>query len=105
MVDLRCHGETAARGSSVGEPNNVMTSAKDVLSLLSQLRLFPQVLAGHSYGGKVVMSMAEQFSSLTSHLPRPVQVRAFCNHPERVPLWLPSIWVLIEQATQEGLLQ
>ena len=74
VVDLRCHGETAALGSSAGEPNNVMTSARDVLNLLTQLRLFPQVLAGHSFGGKVVMSMAEQFSSLTSHLPRPVQV-------------------------------
>ncbi len=77
VVDLRCHGETAALGSSIGEPNNVMTSARDVLTLLTQLRLFPQVLAGHSFGGKVVMSMAEQFSSLTYHLPRPVQVLHF----------------------------
>lgn len=82
VVDLRCHGETAARGTSIGEPHNVMTSAKDILSLLSQLRLFPQVLAGHSFGGKVVMSMAEQFSSLTSHLPRPVQV----SSPRAAPI-------------------
>jgi len=73
VIDLRCHGESASLGVAK-EPHNVMTSAKDVLSLLSRLKLFPQVLVGHSYGGKCVMSMAEQFSSIGSHLPRPVQV-------------------------------
>ena len=33
-----------------------------------------QALIGHSMGGKVVMTMAEQFSSRATSLPRPVQV-------------------------------
>lgn len=75
VVDLRCHGESATIGSLPGEPHNVQTSAGDVLALLRQLKLFPEVLAGHSFGGKVVMSMAEQFGHIASRLPRPVQVR------------------------------
>lgn len=74
VVDLRCHGESAALGTLPGEPHSVHTSAGDVLALLRQLKLFPEVLVGHSFGGKVVMSMAEQFSNITSRLPRPVQV-------------------------------
>ena len=74
VVDLRCHGESAALGSVPGEPHTVVTSASDILTLLRQMRLFPEVLVGHSFGGKVVMSMAEQFSKITSTLPRPVRV-------------------------------
>jgi pimeloyl-ACP methyl ester carboxylesterase len=43
-----------------------------VLNLLRELRMFPHMLVGHSFGGKVVMSMAHQFGA---SLPRPVQVR------------------------------
>ncbi len=46
VIDLRCHGESAALGMAK-EPHNVMTSAKDVLSLLSRLKLFPQVSNVH----------------------------------------------------------
>ena len=42
VIDLRCHGESASLGNAK-EPHNVMTSAKDVLALLSSLKLFPQV--------------------------------------------------------------
>eukprot|EP00803_Ostreobium_quekettii_P004800 evm.model.scf_1329.1 EVM.evm.TU.scf_1329.1 scf_1329:1138-5580(+) len=69
LVDLRCHGQSAS--STLSLPNSVESSAKDILLLLSSLKLFPQVLIGHSYGGKVVMSMAEQFGK---RLPRPVHV-------------------------------
>lgn len=68
LVDLRCHGESA--GSQKYGQNSVESSAQDVLSLLSQLKVFPRVLIGHSFGGKVVMSMAQQFGQ---RLPRPVQ--------------------------------
>ena len=34
-----------------------------------------QALIGHSLGGKVVMTMAEQFSARATSLPRPVQVQ------------------------------
>ena len=74
VCDLRCHGESAMIGSLPGEPHNVQTSAGDVLALLRQLKLFPEVLVGHSFGGKVVMSMAQQFSRVGSRMPCPVQV-------------------------------
>jgi pimeloyl-ACP methyl ester carboxylesterase len=44
-----------------------------VLALLREQRMFPHMLVGHSFGGKVVMSMAQQFGA---QLPRPVQVCA-----------------------------
>jgi pimeloyl-ACP methyl ester carboxylesterase len=50
----------------------VDSSARDVLNLLREQRIFPHMLVGHSFGGKVVMSMAHQFGA---SLPRPVQVR------------------------------
>lgn len=48
-----------------------------MLAVLRDLRLFPHTLIGHSFGGKVVMSMVQQFGS--SRLPRPVQVRVMVS--------------------------
>ena len=48
-----------------------------MLGLLSKLKLFPEILIGHSFGGKVVMSMADQFGRIGPRMPRPVQV---CGH-------------------------
>ena len=73
LVDIRCHGESANLPTPPG-PHGVETSAQDILKLLSQLKLFPEVLIGHSFGGKVVMSMGEQFGASGKRLPRPVQV-------------------------------
>lgn len=70
LVDLRCHGDSASLFQS-SSPHTVESAATDVLSLLSNLKLFPHILIGHSFGGKVVMSMAQQFGE---RLPRPVQV-------------------------------
>jgi pimeloyl-ACP methyl ester carboxylesterase len=77
LVDLRCHGESAAHGSLSPLPNTVESAAADILDLLRELRLFPEALIGHSFGGKVVMSMADQFGRIGPRLPRPVQVRNF----------------------------
>ena len=52
-------------------PHSVHTAADDVLQLLQRLKLFPHSLIGHSFGGKVVMQMVQQFGQ---RLPRPVQV-------------------------------
>lgn len=76
LVDIRCHGESAKLPTPAG-PHGVESSAKDILQLLSQLKLFPEVLIGHSFGGKVVLSMGEQFGASGNRLPRPVQV----SHP------------------------
>ena len=74
LADLRCHGQSAHMGP--GMPNNsVESAAADVLELLRHLRLFPEILIGHSFGGKVIMSMADQFGRIGPRLPRPVQVR------------------------------
>merc|ERR1719158_2197778 len=73
LVDLRCHGESAsAVVPSSEESNSVDGAAADVLSLLKKLNLFPKMLIGHSFGGKVVMKMVDRFGSRA--LPRPVQV-------------------------------
>ena len=90
LVDLRCHGESVLmeqrRRTDVMVPtqqqpllpqrqgNSLESAASDVLGLLSYLKLFPEVLIGHSFGGKVVMSMADQFGRIGPRLPRPVQV-------------------------------
>lgn len=113
LVDLRCHGESAASsggGTPPQGPHSVATAARDVLGLLRAERLFPHMLIGHSFGGKVVMSMAQQFaeacnpssassssgSSLssadggadrpttTTSLPRPVQVWVLDTLPGEV---------------------
>ncbi|GMH31246.1 hypothetical protein Nepgr_033089 [Nepenthes gracilis] len=69
LVDLRCHGESAA--SKKRPPHTVAAAALDVLKLVAQLRIIPRVLVGHSFGGKVVLSMVEQAAK---PLPRPVRV-------------------------------
>ncbi|KAG2489137.1 hypothetical protein HYH03_012363 [Edaphochlamys debaryana] len=81
LVDLRCHGESAALPSRPQGPHGVGEAAGDVLELLRQLRLFPRVLIGHSFGGKVVMSMVQQFPG---RLPRPVQVWVLDSLPGEV---------------------
>lgn len=75
LVDLRCHGESLQHGKASLLPNTVEGAASDILDLLRHLKLFPEALIGHSFGGKVVLSMADQFGRLGPRLPRPVQVR------------------------------
>ena len=58
----------------------VQAAAADILVALQQLRLFPRVLIGHSFGGKVVMGMVQQFGQ---KLPYPVQVRWGWEGPGR----------------------
>lgn len=72
LVDLRAHGDSATLSQAAGHgPPSVDSAASDVLHLLRKLKIFPNLLVGHSFGGKVVMSMAEQFGT---RLPRPVSV-------------------------------
>ena len=69
LVDLRCHGQTSAR--TLDGPNTVEAAALDVIALLNHLKIYPVMLMGHSFGGKVVMSMVQQSGRV---MPRPVQV-------------------------------
>lgn len=81
LVDLPCHGESHFSQSS--GPHNVESAAKDILQLLNYLKLFPRVLIGHSFGGKVVLSMAHQFGQT---LPRPVHAWVLDTLPGEVSL-------------------
>lgn len=79
LVDLRCHGDSASimkRG-----PHTVASAALDVLKLLGHLRVTPRVIIGHSFGGKVALSMVEQAAK---PLPRPVRVWSLDATPGKV---------------------
>lgn len=43
-IDLRCHGESAALG--LHGPHTLEAAAADVITLLSKLKLFPEMLIG-----------------------------------------------------------
>ncbi|CAI5986471.1 unnamed protein product, partial [Closterium sp. NIES-65] len=58
-VDLRCHGASTAASRHLG-PHSVHSAAKDVLHLMGCLRITPRILIGHSFGGKVALSMIDQ---------------------------------------------
>lgn len=66
VVDLRCHGESAAAagGQPAVGPHTVDASARDVLNLLRELRMFPNMLVGHSFGGKVRVSVVGRTACL-----------------------------------------
>ncbi|KAF3447409.1 hypothetical protein FNV43_RR12595 [Rhamnella rubrinervis] len=79
LVDLRCHGDSALRKKK--GPHTVASTALDVLKLVRQLRITPRVLVGHSFGGKVVLSMVEQAAK---PLARPVRVWVLDATPGKV---------------------
>lgn len=74
VADLRCHGESAALSPVLRGPHGLESAANDVIKLLSALKLFPEMLIGHSFGGKVVLQMTENWSASARRVPRPVQV-------------------------------
>ncbi|KAK7253101.1 hypothetical protein RIF29_37538 [Crotalaria pallida] len=79
LVDLRCHGDSASikkRG-----PHTVQSAALDVLKLVRELRMTPRVLVGHSFGGKVALSMVDQAAK---PLARPVKVWSLDATPGKV---------------------
>ncbi|KAG7985223.1 hypothetical protein I3843_03G013700 [Carya illinoinensis] len=79
LVDLRCHGDSTSikkRG-----PHTVASTALDVLKLVGQLKITPRVLVGHSFGGKVALSMVEQAAK---PLARPVRVWILDATPGKV---------------------
>lgn len=69
LVDLRCHGDSTL--TTKMSPHTVSATALDVLKLVRHLKITPRVLVGHSFGGKVVLSMVEQAAK---PLARPVRV-------------------------------
>lgn len=79
LVDLRCHGDSASITKK--GPHTVASTAFDVLKLLGHLRVTPRVIIGHSFGGKVALSMVEQAAK---PLARPVRVWVLDATPGKV---------------------
>ncbi|KAK9054272.1 hypothetical protein SSX86_025350 [Deinandra increscens subsp. villosa] len=79
LVDLRCHGDSASIKKT--GPHTVSSAAFDVLQLLGHLKVTPRVIIGHSFGGKVALSMVEQAAK---PLARPVRVWVLDATPGKV---------------------
>nr|GMD63834.1 protein ABHD11 [Ipomoea batatas] len=79
LVDLRCHGDSTSIKKK--GPHTVASAALDVLKLLGHLRLTPRVVVGHSFGGKVALSMVDQ---VAKPLARPVRVWVLDATPGKV---------------------
>ena len=75
LVDLRGHGKSS---SMRGGPNTVTSAAHDVNNLAAELGTHPDVVVGHSLGGKVAL----EYSKLASKTPR--QVWSLDSVPGRV---------------------
>ncbi|XP_031478423.1 uncharacterized protein LOC116249316 [Nymphaea colorata] len=79
LVDLRCHGDSASIKKNA--PHTVASTALDVLKLVGKLKITPRVLVGHSFGGKVALSMVDQAAK---PLARPVKVWVLDATPGKV---------------------
>jgi len=117
LVDLRCHGQTSAMDEKPAGAHTVDAAAQDVVDVLNHLKIYPIMLMGHSFGGKVVMSMVRQSGRV---LPRPVQVWVLdtipgdvwtdgVDHPKdtiqfvrSLPTPLPSRKHLVDELTGAG---
>lgn len=61
-MDLRNHGRSAAI-KGLGPPHNISTAAKDLADLVKARGWpWPDVVVGHSMGGKVALDFAESCS-------------------------------------------
>jgi pimeloyl-ACP methyl ester carboxylesterase len=64
LVDLRHHG--ASQGAP--PPNTLEACAQDLAALIGQLGHEPEVIAGHSFGGKTALMFAQLFPGRTRQL-------------------------------------
>ena len=60
LIDLRCHG----RSPTLRPPHTVESCANDLLDLMKDVGT-PHAIIGHSFGGKVVLSVAQQINLQT----------------------------------------
>ena len=61
LVDLRHHGES----QGAPPPNTLEACAKDLDALIAELGKEPEVIAGHSFGGKTALMFAALFPGRT----------------------------------------
>jgi pimeloyl-ACP methyl ester carboxylesterase len=64
LVDLRHHG--ASQGAP--PPNTLEACAGDLAALIEQIGSEPEVIAGHSFGGKTALMFAQLFPGRTAQL-------------------------------------
>jgi esterase len=64
LVDLRHHG--ASQGAP--PPNTLEACAQDLATLIAELGHEPEVIAGHSFGGKTALMFAQLFPGRTRQL-------------------------------------
>ena len=57
LVDLRHHGES----QGAPPPNTLQACANDLSALIEQLGQTPELIAGHSFGGKTALMFAQLF--------------------------------------------
>lgn len=60
LMDLRAHGQSLG----VDGPDTVANAARDVIETLRSLQLTPESVVGHSFGGKVALSLGAQVPTL-----------------------------------------
>lgn len=61
LVDLRHHGES----QGAPPPNTLEACARDLAALIDALAQEPEVIAGHSFGGKTALMFAQLFPGRT----------------------------------------
>ena len=60
LVDLRNHGRSAEKIESFSPPHDMASAAKDLADLINtQGWAWPDVILGHSMGGKVALQFTE----------------------------------------------
>ena len=64
LVDLRHHGESQA----APPPNTLESCAQDLATLIAELGQEPDVIAGHSFGGKTALMFSSLFPGRTAQL-------------------------------------
>lgn len=71
--DLRLHGDSL----EIEGPHDLQSTAEDLVHLAQELNIWPDALAGHSFGGKVVLEA-------TKLLPNPAQVWVLDSTPSKL---------------------
>lgn len=64
LVDLRHHGES----QGAPPPNTLESCARDLAALIEQLGQEPEVIAGHSFGGKTALMFSSLFPGRVKQL-------------------------------------
>ena len=67
LLDLRAHGDSPSFNEDL-QSHTVDDCAQDILTWINEMNIQPNVLWGHSFGGKVVLSMLNSIEN-TDNLP------------------------------------